>query len=282
MFCQSPSLLTSGTITNLAFVDRCEIGPKSGIGHHFHYNSDEMFVIFDSEAQFTIDGRTSVLKGPAGAPLRATHSHAIYNPSDKPVQFMNINIRVGPPRPAEQGGRSMAGGARAGGPGQGPGRAGRGAMPFNFAADTGGYDMGDERVGVALDPVPVFMPMLLRRETLRPVNALHGGKGAIQYRRAVGSAIFNSNWAFVDHYLLPPGTSIGRHMHNGVEEFYYVMNGSGTVQVDNETAPIKDGDAVPVRVKQVHSIENTSSGDLELMVVGIALEKGKLDVVEVK
>ena len=29
---------------------------------------EEMFVIFDNEAQFTIDGRTATLKGPAGAP----------------------------------------------------------------------------------------------------------------------------------------------------------------------------------------------------------------------
>jgi mannose-6-phosphate isomerase-like protein (cupin superfamily) len=44
-----------------------------------------MFVIFDGEAQFTIDGRTAVLKGPAGALCRMGHSHAIYNATDKPV-----------------------------------------------------------------------------------------------------------------------------------------------------------------------------------------------------
>jgi mannose-6-phosphate isomerase-like protein (cupin superfamily) len=60
------------------------------------------------------------------------------------------------------------------------------------------------------------------------------------------------------------------------------LNGSGTVRVNQETAPIKAGDAVPVLLKDVHSVENTSSGDLELMVVGIAMEKGKLDVTDVK
>ena len=54
-----------------------------------------MFVIFDGEAQFTIDGRTSVLKAPAGAPTRAGSSHAIYNASDKPIQWMNINVGTG-------------------------------------------------------------------------------------------------------------------------------------------------------------------------------------------
>ena len=56
--------------TNLFFLHRGIIQPKSGIGAHFHNQCEEMFVIFDGEAQFTINGRTSVLKGPAGAPTR--------------------------------------------------------------------------------------------------------------------------------------------------------------------------------------------------------------------
>ena len=70
--------------TNLYFLHRGVLGPQSGIGHHFHNQCEEMFVILDGEAQFTIDGRTSVLKGPAGALCRMGHSHAIYNASDKP------------------------------------------------------------------------------------------------------------------------------------------------------------------------------------------------------
>ena len=56
--------------TNLYFLHRGIIQPKSGIGAHFHNQCEEMFVIFNGEAQFTVDGRTSVLKGPAGAPVR--------------------------------------------------------------------------------------------------------------------------------------------------------------------------------------------------------------------
>src|SRR5947209_16078147 len=90
---QIGSLLESGSLdTNLYFVHRGVIPPKTGIGHHFHNRCEEMFIIFDGEAQFTIDGRTSQLKGPAGAPCRMGHSHAVYNPTDKPVQWMNINV----------------------------------------------------------------------------------------------------------------------------------------------------------------------------------------------
>jgi mannose-6-phosphate isomerase-like protein (cupin superfamily) len=66
-------------------------------------------------------------------------------------------------------------------------------------------------------------------------------------------------------------------MHTGVEEIYYVMQGSGTARINSETAPIVKGDAVPVLLNDQHSFENTGSTDLEFMIVGIAREKGKLD-----
>ena len=45
--------------SNLFFMHRGVIEPKSGIGAHFHNQCEEMFIILDGEAQFTIDGRTS-------------------------------------------------------------------------------------------------------------------------------------------------------------------------------------------------------------------------------
>ena len=52
--------------------------------------------------------------------------------------------------------------------------------------------------------------------------------------------------------------------------------------MENETAPIHKGDAVPVLLNQVHSFRNDATQDLELMIVGIANHKGVLDTVEVK
>jgi mannose-6-phosphate isomerase-like protein (cupin superfamily) len=225
--------------TNLIFVHRGRLNAHSGIGEHFHNRTEEMFVIFSGEAQFTVNGHTALLKAPAAAPDRMGSAHGIYNPGDKPIEFMNINVGLSKVYDA--------------------------------------FNLEDGRVGAALEPIPQFMTIAMDRKLLQPVEKMRGGNGRVLWRRMLEPSVFLSPWTYVDHMVIPPGATLGAMADRSMSEAYIVMNGAGTVTVDGETAPIKAGDAVPVDLGQRHSFTQTGTEPLEMMVLGIAKDLAAKD-----
>ena len=228
---------------NWNFIQRGVLWPHSSIGEHFHLGTEEMFVILDGDAQFTIDGRTSVVKGPAAVPVRLTHAHAVYNPTDKPMQWMNVSVG------AKNGGST--------------------------------FENGDNRAGddVKLDRVPQFVFMRFDRALLQPAEHLDGGTGTALYRRPLGPGTFSTLWSYVDHLLLNPGVSVGPGKKADISEIYHVLAGAGTVTVNNETAPVKAGDTIPVDMGQTRSFTQTGSEPLELFVNAVARNIGVKDAI---
>jgi mannose-6-phosphate isomerase-like protein (cupin superfamily) len=237
------ALLNRGALTaEFNFLHRGVIPPGSGIGHHFHNVVEEMFVILDGEAQFTVDGRTASVKGPAGVLCRVGHSHAIYNPGPAPLQWMNLNVSL-------------------------------------IAGVYDNFDLGDTRVGAALDAISTFMTIRFDRSLLRAAVAGRGAPvsppapNAVLSRRAAGPAMFSTTWSYVDHVLVPPGASTPDLPHDGVAEAYYVLGGDGTFTVaggESGTAAVRAGDAIPVRIGETTRFTSSGSASLELIVMGVA------------
>jgi mannose-6-phosphate isomerase-like protein (cupin superfamily) len=223
--------------SNFLYLHAGTIEARSGIGHHFHHSIEEMYVLLNGEAEFTINGHTSRLKAPAVVPCKLGDAHAIYNATGQPVKWLNFAVSL---------------------------VKGRGEN----------FDLGDTRAGAKLDPVPVFVSSQLKRDVLKSNNTVYPGNGAL-YRRELGPGVFGTTWNHVDHVVIPAGGSGGPRQLEGIEEVYYVMNGSGTVSINGDSTPVKADDAFPVLLGETMKLTNTGNTELELLVIGVSPAKNK-------
>jgi mannose-6-phosphate isomerase-like protein (cupin superfamily) len=223
--------------TNFLYLHAGIIEPKSGIGHHFHHNIEEMYVLLNGEAEFTVNGRTSRLKAPVIVPCKMGDSHAIYNSSGERLRWLNFAVSL---------------------------NKGRGDA----------FDLGDSRVRTAVDAIPVFVWDRLERDKLKPNSPDYNGNG-ILHRRAIGPAVFRTDWDHVDHVVIPAGSSGGPRQLAGIEEVYYVVKGTGVVAINDAKTDIKADDAFFGSLGENVTISNGGKEDLELLVIGIAPSKQK-------
>jgi mannose-6-phosphate isomerase-like protein (cupin superfamily)/heme-degrading monooxygenase HmoA len=223
--------------TNFLYLHAGEIPDKAGIGQHFHHTIEEMYVILDGEAEFTINGRTSKIKGPALVPCKMGDSHGMLNTGGKTLKWLNFAVST---------------------------TKGRGDN----------FDLADNLVGRKLDPIPQFVAGQLKKESLRANNAAYAGTGVL-YRRVLGPDVFSTSWDHVDHVLIPAGVSAGPRQLEGVDEVYYIIKGSGTATIGSQSASFKADNAFYGSLGESIKFTNTGTEDLELLVIGIAPSKQK-------
>jgi mannose-6-phosphate isomerase-like protein (cupin superfamily) len=64
---------------------------------------------------------------------------------------------------------------------------------------------------------------------------------------------------------LEPGQATERHYHRSTEEIYFVVKGSGDMEVDGDTKRIRPGDAVLIPAGAWHSLVNDGTSELRIL-----------------
>jgi oxalate decarboxylase/phosphoglucose isomerase-like protein (cupin superfamily) len=112
-------------------------------------------------------------------------------------------------------------------------------------------------------------------ENLIHYPSVHDGKGTIDIKaffRAEGHA----KPALLLIYSIPPGASEGVHTHRpgdkkmgSFDEFYYIIEGRGTMDIAGQRVPVIAGDHVFTPNEVAHGIENTSDALLRVYLVAM-------------
>jgi len=105
----------------------------------------------------------------------------------------------------------------------------------------------------------------------------HDGLGKIRFRRLWDHDAFCGRWTFVDHCVVPPGTSVGYHRHDTVQECYVILSGEGIMKVDGEVGRVVPGDCVPNRIGGSHGLVNGGSTPVEFINLCLSRRKGEWD-----
>ena len=79
-------------------------------------------------------------------------------------------------------------------------------------------------------------------------------------------------WNFVDDINLsvklenmPPGSSESRHLHMKARQFFFIIKGQATIEIENEILLVKEGEGIFINPNQKHRIYNRQSSELEFL-----------------
>jgi mannose-6-phosphate isomerase-like protein (cupin superfamily) len=95
----------------------------------------------------------------------------------------------------------------------------------------------------------------------------HGGAGDYFVRTLFEKVPGASSIKYVRDLILYPGSAIGLHPHSGDEEVYFVISGTGIMEVDGEEQAVGPGSAVLTLSGSRHGLRNTGDGELRIAVV---------------
>ena len=98
------------------------------------------------------------------------------------------------------------------------------------------------------------------------IEKCHDGEGSILFREVFSSDDFKSNLRHFHETVINPHSTIGYHKHHGNEEIYYLVEGTGIMQLNGKKFPVKSGDSVIAQDGESHGLINNSDEPIRILV----------------
>lgn len=103
--------------------------------------------------------------------------------------------------------------------------------------------------------------LIERREKMR------GGPGYINVHHIFHKDEIKAKTRLCAILTIPPGSGIGLHQHEGEDELFFVLSGSGTIDDGSTQSTVETGDAILTGNGASHSVLNTGKVNLEILAV---------------
>jgi mannose-6-phosphate isomerase-like protein (cupin superfamily) len=103
----------------------------------------------------------------------------------------------------------------------------------------------------------------VNREQAEVVNTPHGS----EIRPLIDRTTSGITQCSLAEETLPPGCAVTPHYHRQTEEIYYVVSGEGLMTVGDAARQVRGGDAVYIPPGLRHSLKNTGSEPIKLILV---------------
>ena len=103
-------------------------------------------------------------------------------------------------------------------------------------------------------------------------HSAHEGIGSVELYEIWSKSDFLSHCDFIDRQVIPPNSTVGYHKHGNNEEMYIVLEGTGTMTIDNHNVRVKKGDMIKNPPYGAHGLVNDSTANIELLIIQFSLE----------
>ncbi|MDQ6421756.1 cupin domain-containing protein [Paenibacillus sp. LHD-117] len=89
-----------------------------------------------------------------------------------------------------------------------------------------------------------------------------------------GWHLVNNDDLSIIHERMPPGTKETRHYHNRSRQFFFVLSGMATVEMNGEQFEVEAQEGLEVPPLTPHQVFNRTNDDIEFLVVSQPTTKG--------